>query len=125
MSSQNHGPSSLVVVACVTGWRAGGLRANPSAVDGGRQELPSWGRMGDAAVDPGIAQHIPEEEKEEEAEAAEMLCLAHAPNELCCLAEGDLDADSGMSHSQEWTLALPAHFEQVKTVPWEVPRQPL
>lgn len=81
---------------------------------GGRQELHSWGRKSDAAVDPGIAQHIPEEEKEEEAEAAAMLCPARVPNEFCCLAEGDLDADSGMSHSQEWTLALPARFEQVK-----------
>lgn len=45
-----------------------------------------------------------------------MSCLARAPNELCRLAEGDLDADSGMSHSQEWTLALPARFEQVKVL---------
>lgn len=54
-----------------------------------------------------------------------MFCLAHAPNESCCLAEGDLDADSGMSHSQEWTLALPAHFEQGEgSVPWEVSGSP-
>lgn len=55
MSSQNHGPFSLVLVAWVTGRGAGGLRANPSAVGRGRQELLSWGRMGNAAVDPGIA----------------------------------------------------------------------
>lgn len=37
----DHPPWSLV--ACVTGRGAGGLRANPSAMGGGRQELPSWG----------------------------------------------------------------------------------
>lgn len=127
LSFQNHGPSSPV---------AGGLcdrqrswRAESQSLSYGWREAgaPQLGGMSDAAVDLSIAQHIPEEEKEEEeeAEAAAMFCLARAPNESCCPAEGDLDADSGMSHSQEWTLALPAHFEQGEgSVPWEVSGSP-
>lgn len=62
-------------------------------------------------MDPSIAQQ--EKEEEEAVEAAAMLCLTP---ESCCLAEGDLDADPRMSHSEEWTLALPGHLEQVKTL---------
>lgn len=103
----------------MTGRGAGGLKANPSTVGGGWQELSSW--EGDAAVDPRMAQHIPEEEKEEEEEEAGLQqCLTRVPRECCCLDERDLDADSGMSHSQEWTLPLPGEG----FVLWEVPGSP-